>query len=118
MGVTVEAEKYTYRIEHLKRTSASIKFLSLEPLLSPTPNLSLNGIDWVIVGGESGPNARPMKKEWVVDIKNQCQNHDVPFFFFNEFFFIEFRYLEIEWLFYFSSFFSSLGHSGREEMFL
>jgi protein gp37 len=81
MGVTVEAENYMYRIEHLKRTDTAIKFLSLEPLLSPINNLSLAGIDWVIVGGESGPNARPMKKDWVVDIRNQCQNKNVPFFF-------------------------------------
>jgi protein gp37 len=81
MGVTVEAENYIYRIEHLKRTDTAIKFLSLEPLLSPINNLSLAGIDWVIVGGESGPNARPMKKDWVVDIRNQCQNKNVPFFF-------------------------------------
>jgi protein gp37 len=81
MGVTVEAENYMYRIEHLKRTDTVIKFLSLEPLLSPINNLSLAGIDWVIVGGESGPNARPMKKDWVVDIRNQCQNKNVPFFF-------------------------------------
>ena len=81
MGVTVEANNYNYRIEHLKRTGAKVKFLSLEPLLSPISNLHLKGIDWVIVGGESGPKARPMKKEWVVDIKNQCQNEKVPFFF-------------------------------------
>jgi protein gp37 len=81
MGVTVENSNYTYRIEDLKKTHAKIKFLSLEPLLSPISNLQLNGIDWVIVGGESGPNARPMKKEWVIDIKNQCQIEKVPFFF-------------------------------------
>ncbi|MGD0779353.1 MAG: phage Gp37/Gp68 family protein [Dehalococcoidales bacterium] len=81
MGITVEAENYMYRIEHLKGTGAAVKFLSLEPLLSPINNLSLAGIDWVIVGGESGPNARPMKKDWVVDIRNQCQNKNVPFFF-------------------------------------
>jgi protein gp37 len=81
MGVTVEADKYTYRIDHLKKTSAKVKFLSLEPLLSPIPNLQLKGIDWVIVGGESGPNARPIQKDWVIDIKNQCQNSKVPFFF-------------------------------------
>jgi protein gp37 len=81
MGVTVEAENYTYRMEHLKRTGAAVKFLSLEPLLSPMSYLSLDSINWVIVGGESGPNARPMKKEWVVDIKNQCQDKKVPFFF-------------------------------------
>ena len=81
MGVTVEADNYTYRIEHLSKTGAKVKFLSLEPLLSPISNLQLKGIDWVIVGGESGPNARPMKKDWVVDIRNQCQNEKVPFFF-------------------------------------
>src|SRR4030042_5251555 len=81
LGVTIEAENYSYRIEHLKATDAKVKFLSLEPLLSPIPNLHLKGIDWVIVGGESGPNARPMKKDWVVDIKNKCQNKKIPFFF-------------------------------------
>jgi protein gp37 len=81
MGVTVEEKNYNYRIENLKRTDAKVKFLSLEPLLSPIQNLQLDGIDWVIVGGESGPKARPMKKEWVVDIKNQCQDKKVPFFF-------------------------------------
>src|SRR4030042_5170053 len=81
MGVTVEAENYRYRIEHLRATGAKVKFLSLEPLLSPMPNLYLKGIDWVIVGGESGPKARPMKKDWAVDIKNQCQSEKIPFFF-------------------------------------
>jgi protein gp37 len=81
MGVTVEDKKFIYRIEHLKNTDAKVKFLSLEPLLSSITNLNLNGINWVIVGGESGPKARPMKKEWVVDIKNQCQSEKVPFFF-------------------------------------
>jgi protein gp37 len=81
MGVTVEAENYTHRIDHLRATDARVKFLSLEPLLGPISNLYLKGIDWVIVGGESGPKARPMKKEWVLDIKNQCQNKQIPFFF-------------------------------------
>src|SRR4030042_6766975 len=81
MGVTVEEENFIYRIEHLKSTGADVKFLSLEPLLGPIPNLYLEGIDWVIVGGESSPKARPMKKEWVVDIKNHCQSENVPFFF-------------------------------------
>jgi protein gp37 len=81
MGVTIEANNYSYRIEDLKRTNAKVKFLSLEPLLSPIQNLQLDGIDWVIVGGESGPKARPMKKDWVVDIKNQCQSEKIPFFF-------------------------------------
>jgi protein gp37 len=81
MGVTVEASDYMYRIEQLKNTGADVKFLSLEPLLSPMLNLQLVGIDWVIVGGESGPRARPMKKEWVIDIKDQCQSENIPFFF-------------------------------------
>lgn len=81
MGVTVEERNYTYRIDHLQRTGANVKFLSLEPLLGPIPNLCLNGIDWVIVGGESGPKSRPMKKSWVIDIRNQCQEKRVPFFF-------------------------------------
>lgn len=81
MGVTVENSDYIYRIDDLRQTHAEIKFLSLEPLLGPMPELNLEGIDWVIVGGESGPGARPMKPEWVIDIKNQCQKYGVPFFF-------------------------------------
>jgi len=81
MGVSVEDETCTYRIDHLRQINASIKFLSLEPLLGPLTNLNLNNIDWVIVGGESGPGARPMMKEWVVDIKNQCSKSNVLFFF-------------------------------------
>ncbi len=81
MGVSVETHAFLYRIAHLKQTNAPIKFLSLEPLLGPVGNMHLNGIDWVIVGGESGPYARPMKAEWVVDIKNQCQRNNTPFFF-------------------------------------
>jgi len=81
MGVTVEEQNYTYRIDHLQRTGANVKFLSLEPLLGPISSLRLNGIDWVIVGGESGPKSRPMKKSWVIDIRNQCQEKRVPFFF-------------------------------------
>jgi protein gp37 len=81
MGVTVENSDYTQRIDHLRRTGAYLKFLSIEPLLGPIPNLSLDGIDWVIVGGESGPGARPMKPEWVMDIRNHCRKAGVPFFF-------------------------------------
>jgi protein gp37 len=69
MGVSVESQKYIYRIEHLIYTHAPIKFLSLEPLLGPIPNLTLSGINWVIVGGESGPGARPIKENWVVDFQ-------------------------------------------------
>lgn len=81
MGVSVESEEVTWRIDHLRRTPAAVRFLSIEPLLGPIPSLCLNGIDWVIVGGESGPKARPMKEEWVVEIKTQCEFSQVPFFF-------------------------------------
>ena len=69
------------RIDALCQTDAHIKFLSLEPLLGALPNLVLNGIDWVIVGGESGPGAREMKRKWVIDIRDQCTDAKVPFFF-------------------------------------
>lgn len=81
MGVSVENEKVTKRIDHLRQTNAVIKFLSLEPLIGPLPTLNLDRIHWVIVGGESGPGARPMDKEWVVDIKRQCEKDKVAFFF-------------------------------------
>lgn len=81
MGVSVENADYTFRIQHLRSTGASVKFLSLEPLLGPLPNLDLSGIDWVIVGGESGPMARPIDKTWVADIRDQCQQAMLPFFF-------------------------------------
>ena len=81
MGVSVEHADYTSRIDDLRQTPAHIKFLSLEPLLGPLPALNLQGMHWVIVGGESGPGARPMDPGWVVDIRNQCHAADVPFFF-------------------------------------
>jgi len=81
MGVTVENADCAFRIDHLKHTPAAIKFLSLEPLLTPLPNLELAGIDWVIVGGESGPGARPMHPHWATDIRDQCLNANIPFFF-------------------------------------
>lgn len=81
MGVSVENQKVVHRIDDLRSTGAHIKFLSVEPLLSDIPNLDLAGIDWVIVGGESGPRARPMKEEWVLSIKAQCEEQSVPFFF-------------------------------------
>jgi len=80
-GVTVETADYLERVDQLRQTPAAVKFLSLEPLLGPIHNLDLTGIDWVIVGGESGPKARPMKPEWVIDIRNQCLATGVPFFF-------------------------------------
>ena len=81
MGVTVESSDYTNRIDCLNYTDAFVKFLSLEPLLGPLDNLNLSTIDWVIVGGESGPKARPISEDWVLDIRNQCQIANVPFFF-------------------------------------
>ena len=81
MGVTVEASAYKYRIDDLRETGAKVKFLSLEPLLEPISNIDLSDIDWVIVGGESGRNARPMESSWVLDIQNQCEQAKVPFFF-------------------------------------
>ena len=81
MGVSVENQNYKYRIDQLRQTHAKTKFLSLEPLLGPLPNLNLVGIDWAIVGGESGPGARPMLRPWVVEIREQCQKAKVPFFF-------------------------------------
>jgi protein gp37 len=80
MGVTVENADYTHRIDHLRQTGAAVKFISFEPLLSPIPDIDLTGIDWTIVGGESGPGARPMPRDWVIDIRDQCAA-EVPFFF-------------------------------------
>lgn len=81
MGVSVENEDCNFRADHLRKTGAAVKFLSLEPLLGPIEDLNLNGINWVIVGGESGPGARPMNPEWVFDIRDQCIQAKVPFFF-------------------------------------
>jgi protein gp37 len=81
MGVSVESTKYTFRINHLRATNATIKFLSLEPLLGPLEGIDLSQIDWVIVGGESGPGARPCEPNWVLSIRNQCEDANVPFFF-------------------------------------
>lgn len=81
MGVSVESQEYVHRIEHLRQTRAKVKFLSLEPLLGPLQNLNLKGIHWVIVGGESGPRARQMQPEWVLEIRDQCREAGVPFFF-------------------------------------
>lgn len=81
MGVSVEDNDYLHRIDDLKRTDAVVKFISFEPLLGKIECVDLNGIDWVIAGGESGPHARPMKEDWVLSIKEQCHQQDVPFFF-------------------------------------
>ncbi len=81
MGVSVENKNFVNRIDRLRDTKARIKFLSLEPLLSPLKNLNLENIDWVIVGGESGFKARPIKEDWVIDIKTQCDKANTAFFF-------------------------------------
>lgn len=80
-GVTVESSKYTYRIDHLRKVPSHIKFISFEPLLSNIENLDLTDIDWAIVGGESGFNARPMEEEWAISLRDQCVEGNVPFFF-------------------------------------
>ena len=81
MGVTVEGAKYLHRIDDLQKTGAAVKFCSIEPLLGPIPTLDLEGINWIIVGGESGPGARPMKPEWVRQIREACRGQGVAFFF-------------------------------------
>ncbi len=80
-GVSVENADYVNRIKYLRKVPAAIRFLSIEPLLGPMPKLALQGIQWVIVGGESGPHARPMEPQWVSGIRNQCVAAGVPFFF-------------------------------------
>ena len=81
MGVTVETADYQWRIKALEEVPAEIRFISLEPLLGPVPQIPLNAIDWVIVGGESGPGARMMRVKWVRDLRDQCRKKHVPFFF-------------------------------------
>lgn len=81
MGVSVENNDYTFRIDHLKRCGAVIKFLSLEPLIGPIENIALDGIDWVIVGGESGLGARHIDEKWVTRIRDECLASETPFFF-------------------------------------
>jgi protein gp37 len=80
LGTSIESDEYTSRAEDLRRVPASVRFLSLEPLLGPVPGLDLTGIDWVIVGGESGPRARPMDPSWVVQIRDRCHSEGVAFF--------------------------------------
>lgn len=81
MGTSVESMMYTHRIDKLREVPANVRFLSCEPLLGPIPKLPLKGIHWVIVGGESGPGARPMDEAWVTQIRDRCRETDVPFFF-------------------------------------
>lgn len=81
MGVSVETAKYVFRLNHLRSVDAAVRFVSAEPLLGPLDNLNLEGIDWVIAGGESGANARPMQYEWVTELRDGCTSADVAFFF-------------------------------------
>ncbi|MDB5392404.1 MAG: hypothetical protein JWM11_8050 [Planctomycetaceae bacterium] len=81
MGTSVENADYTWRIDQLRKVPATIRFLSIEPLLGPIPRLAVAGIDWIIVGGESGPHSRPMQIDWVRQIRDRCLKFDVPFFF-------------------------------------
>jgi len=81
MGTSVENNEVTQRVHDLKKIEAAVRFLSVEPLLGPIPQLPVKSIHWVIVGGESGPGARPMQKDWVIQIRNRCQRYNIPFFF-------------------------------------
>jgi len=81
MGVSVENEDYSYRIKNLSKTPAAVKFVSMEPLIGPAENADFSLIDWVIVGGESGPGSRPMREEWVTALRDKCADKNVPFFF-------------------------------------
>ncbi len=81
MGVSIESAEYRCRLDHLRRVDAAVKFTSLEPLIASVGELDLTGIDWVICGGESGPGARPMREQWAVDVRDQCLDAGVPFFF-------------------------------------
>lgn len=81
IGVSVEDSFFAYRADHLRHIPAAVRYLSIEPILGPIPKLSLRGIDWVVVGGESGPNAREMKAEWVRSIRDKCVAMGIPFFF-------------------------------------
>lgn len=81
MGVSVESRRYTFRIDHLRKVPAAVRFVSAEPLLGPLGEVDLAGIHWVIAGGESGPNARPVEYEWVTDLRDTCTEAKVAFFF-------------------------------------
>jgi protein gp37 len=81
MGVSIENADYAYRLDNLAAAPAAVRFLSLEPLLGPVGRLRLGAVDWVIVGGESGPGARPMREEWVTEVRDQCERTATPFFF-------------------------------------
>jgi protein gp37 len=80
-GVTVESSQYYHRLGDLRRVPAAIRYVSLEPMLGPMPDFPIEGVDWIILGGESGPGARPMKKSWVIEIRDRCRKYNIPFFF-------------------------------------
>ncbi len=80
-GVTIESSEYLSRLDHLRQVPAAVRFVSLEPLIGPLPGLDLRGLDWVILGGESGPGARPLESNWVTMVRDLCQECTVPFFF-------------------------------------
>ncbi len=81
VGITVESEAYTYRINHLNKVQSSVRFISFEPLLSRIWNVDLSSIDWAIIGGESGPNSRPIEKEWILRLKEICERDHTAFYF-------------------------------------
>jgi len=81
LGTSIETTRYAYRADHLRETPAAVRFLSIEPMLDPLQTLDLTNMDWVIVGGESGPNHRPMKANWVRDMRDRCVAAEIPFFF-------------------------------------
>jgi protein gp37 len=81
MGVTVESEESRWRLEHLRRLPAAVRFVSAEPLLTSLPDLDLDGIAWLIAGGESGPGHRPVDEQWLTDLRDQCLMADTAFFF-------------------------------------
>lgn len=81
MGVSVENRRFVHRANYLRRVPAAVRFVSAEPLLGPLEGLDLHGIDWLIAGGESGPRHRPVREEWILDLKERCEEAEVPFFF-------------------------------------
>jgi protein gp37 len=81
MGVSIESDRYSWRVDHLAEVPAAVRFASVEPMLGPVPSLRVDELDWVIAGGESGTGARPIDREWVRELRDRCIASDVPFFF-------------------------------------
>ncbi len=81
LGTSIENDGFVWRADYLRETPAAVRFLSLEPLIGPVPSLSIEGLDWIIVGGESGPRARPMDEAWALEVRDRCQEAGVAFFF-------------------------------------